>query len=246
MNRILVDVDEGVDMLIEVVRDVRDRLQSDAIRTVLDHFGVPVRLRPDSVVAGCCTVAGTYFHDPPRIAVAVSPTPRRIAFTVLHELAHHLIRRSYAFTSLARSPEKEERVCDRFAAEILVPAALVSEVVTSGQPKAVELAELYRRSRGSGAVCIRSAADHVANPGYLVVVVENTITYAVNVGMLLDLERNVTQPPDSLFMVASVAGSASGTTQLLCRPGHLTGPLRGDVAVGLDRLTLGVFVGDVQ
>ena len=95
---------------------------------------------------------------------------------------------------------------------------------------------------GSGAVCARSAAERLTDPGYVVVVVDNVITYACNSDMLVDIERHVLQPPDSLFAEAMARGRASGVTQLVCRPGHWTGPLAGDVARGDDNLTFGVFV----
>jgi IrrE N-terminal-like domain len=238
--------DEYVAQLLEEVGDARIRLQTSTISTVTEEFGVKVRTRPDVVQAGYCTVAGNYFNDPPRMVVAESSTPRRVAFTVLHELAHHLIRASYRyayrFTSLARAPQVEEAVCDRFAAEILVPTPLVEAIVSDGIPHAAELAELYRQSLGSGVVCIRSAAERLSVPGYLVVAVDNVITYAVSNRMLLDIEKGSLQVPRSLFAEAEASGVADGITQLSVRHGVLSAPLLGDVARGDDRLLFGVFV----
>jgi hypothetical protein len=240
MNRVLSPVDERISRLLEIVGDARTALQTLPIPTV-ESFGVRVRLRPDSIVAGYCTVSGTYFHNPPRIAVAETPTQRRIAFTVLHEFAHHLLRGSYEFSSLARNPHLEEELCDSFAAEILVPSALLDEVMTSEPPTSQEICDLYRRSYGSGAVCARRVSERLTTSGYVVVAVENEITYAFSVDMLVDIERHVAQQPESLFSAASRVGAASGVTQLVCRPGHMTAPLMGDVVRGDDNLTFGVF-----
>jgi Zn-dependent peptidase ImmA (M78 family) len=238
--------DEYVSQLLEEIGDARIRLQTSTMSTVMEEFGVEVRIRPDVIRAGYCSVAGNYFNDPPRMVVAESPTSRRVAFTVLHELAHHLIRASYTyayrFTSLARAPQLEEAVCDRFAAEVLVPTSLVEAVVSEGIPQATELAELYRRSVGSGVVCVRSAAKRLLVPGYVVVAVDNVIHYAVSHRMLLDIEKGSRQVPGSLFTEAAVNGSANGITQLSVRHGVLSAALLGDVARGDDQLFFGVFV----
>ncbi len=59
--------------------------------------------------------------------------PARQRFTWAHELGHHLMHTSISVLMLedhsARSPE--ERRCSRFAAELLMPASLVEQLVTT-------------------------------------------------------------------------------------------------------------------
>lgn len=242
MTRVLLATDECVAVLIETVGARRERLQLATTKTVEQDFGISVRIRPDSVTEGCCRVAGTYFHNPDRITVAQSTTPRRLHFTILHELAHCLIRNDYALFDLARSRDREERVCDLFAAEILLPQSLIEEVIGSAEPSAAHLVSLYLLSAASGAVCARAAGERLKRPGYAVVATDNQIHYSFGHSMLVELERFVPQPPDSLFESARINGrTAVGVTQLLSRPGHWSPSMWGDVAIGDDGLTFGVF-----
>jgi Zn-dependent peptidase ImmA (M78 family) len=117
-----------------------------------EWFGVEVEIRPLPK-----KVAGLYLHTDygPHIVLNADDSPERQRWTTAHELAHHVLsigKRSAADALRIKTSESgdDEDICDRFAAEILMPAALVrrkaAEVRHGRFDKAALLANMFEVS----------------------------------------------------------------------------------------------------
>jgi Zn-dependent peptidase ImmA (M78 family) len=97
------------------------------VNWLAEWFGVELEIRPlPKRVAGVYLRTDTGAH----IILNSSDSPERQRWTTAHELAHHIFcigRQSPddAFRIKTDSDDGAEDLCDRFAAEILMPAALV-------------------------------------------------------------------------------------------------------------------------
>ncbi|MCE5315148.1 MAG: ImmA/IrrE family metallo-endopeptidase [Armatimonadota bacterium] len=91
-----------------------------------EWFGVEVEIRPLPK-----SVAGLYIHTDygPHIILNSNDSPERQRWTTAHELAHHILsigkQSSDEVFRIKTDETAAESLCDRFAAEILMPAALV-------------------------------------------------------------------------------------------------------------------------
>lgn len=157
-------LDALVDVLLAHVEPVATELIQDPEDTIEAIFP-PVRIRalPDAWTSDECSCDGFYAADidplRPWIVFDSSVTPRRRAHTLLHELGHHLVATECCelLEDLDRIAGDEgnvqsweERLCHRFAARLLIPDALVDEVVgdaTSFRPEMV--GELVSRGNAS-------------------------------------------------------------------------------------------------
>lgn len=117
-----------------------------------EWFGVEIEIRPlPKTVAGMYLRTETGTH----IILNSNDSPERQRWTTAHELAHHVLcigRQSPedAFRVKTDEPDASEAICDRFAAEILMPAALVrrkAEEVKHGRfDKTALLANMFEVS----------------------------------------------------------------------------------------------------
>ena len=157
-------LDALVDVLLAHVEPVATELVEDPEATIEAIFP-PVRIRalPDAWTSDECSCDGFYAADidplRPWIVFDSSVTPRRRAHTLLHELGHHLVATECCelLEDLDRIAGDEgnvqsweERLCHRFAARLLIPDALLDEVVgdaTSFRPEMV--GELVSRGNAS-------------------------------------------------------------------------------------------------
>lgn len=105
-------------------------LRDDPIGTIDRYPGIKLVYAPHAD-AGCGS--GYYRPDPPTIYLH-SSSYRRNAFTVLHELAHHLQRHhsewGFHLMDIRDTKQRlriEEMVCDRFAAAVLLPPERISD-----------------------------------------------------------------------------------------------------------------------
>jgi Zn-dependent peptidase ImmA (M78 family) len=96
-----------------------------------EWFGVEIEIRPlPRNVAGMYLRTGTGAH----VILNSNDSPERQRWTTAHELAHHVLcigRQSLenTFKIKTERPDDSESLCDRFAAEILMPAAIVRRKV---------------------------------------------------------------------------------------------------------------------
>lgn len=163
----------------------RHELESDPLTElekwdeVLVHRLAPAFVVAPSVTLGKeCSVAGTYY-DPTEtakaiIAVAESGSARRDAFTALHELGHHIQHTTAEIADeLADLPPEitfavEDRICEEFAAAILIPATTATAVLGTGTPTAGDIVTLTRRTSASRPAVVIRAHENITVPGMVV------------------------------------------------------------------------------
>lgn len=123
-----------------------------------------------------CSCDGAYFPEPyaprPTIGYVRTPRSRREAFTLLHELGHHLVRSDPPLLSAIADddldPDRlEERICDAFAGRLLVPDAILTAVVGQRRPEAADLRRLFDACSGSREACAVRLAEHLRCDGYV-------------------------------------------------------------------------------
>ena len=233
-------VDQTVAILATLVEDRRAALAANTLNAIRYEFGIPVTERPENRRVGLCAVDGSYFHTPPRIVIARSESPRRRAFTALHELGHHLIRNSWEFFGLTSDRRLEEGICDSFAAEILLPNDLSGAVLCVGTPTAQQFLELYDRSKASRTVCARRVAASLNCVGHAVVARGTVATYCASARTPFRSEYGVDQGEDSIFAAALRDGASSGLTRLWYAPRVVSPVFRAD-AVAADGHVFAVF-----
>src|SRR4051794_30618695 len=99
-----------------------EELRADPIGYVREVMGLGVKIAPPS---DGCSVAGSYRND--HITVAAGNASRQ-AFTVLHELGHHLSDHATGFFDAALAADRRtldrdvvEDACEAFAGSVLLP-----------------------------------------------------------------------------------------------------------------------------
>lgn len=202
----------------------------------LDPFGeldgwteIEVRKISEGRSSDGCSVAGAYLDEetPPVLAVARSQSTGRQAFTVLHELAHHLQRTSSALAQALldakeRAADLEEAICDAFAASVLLPDVEVSAVFTASSPTVYDVAELRRSSSASrAAVCVR-AAQRLTSPGHVVLLDHTGALQFRSAHGVPPVPLGVDLSKIEVVRQALGAGNATrkGRTRLVYRDGH--------------------------
>jgi len=113
-----------------------------------------------------CPVDGQYCGDttPARIILRPSVSDRRDNFTVLHEIAHHLLYNDEAWALDVRPTlgplqwQVEERIANAFAASVLFPAEQVERLLGS-EPTSAGVAALFEESSASATACLSRVLD---------------------------------------------------------------------------------------
>ncbi len=221
---------------------VRDQLAEDPFAVLESRSDLVVRLVPEArtrptAATLACSVAGVYVDDevPPVLAVAEAASAGRRAFTVLHELGHHLQRTETALMGLLlEQPDDglmlEEAACDAFAADVLLPADLVDRFIDHRGPTGPQVVDLWHASTASrAAVCVR-AAQRLASPGHVVLLdPDGAVSFAASRG-LPPLARGSRQETAATVREAyGRAGRATGRTRLRYRDGILGEELHAQV-----------------
>ena len=186
---------------------------------------------------GACAVGGLYQPDrrPARITVGVHGN-RRDGFTVLHEVAHHLMYTDDAWSLRVRPnvPEGKERVAgekvaNAFAASVLLPPQVVAGRF-SGGVTAAGIRDLYTSTEASAtACCVRGLEE----PGERLVMLssfEGRPWFADSYGTPFNPGRSLAQP---LVAKAVERAGLSGSGQLTGGEGivYSTGRVDTDVVV---------------
>lgn len=149
----------------------RRALSEDPFRAI-EQFGLRIEFR-DETPEGC-SCAGSYDPDGRTVFVARTPFSRRSRFTCLHELCHHLIEvDSDLLLSVieleqdGRGESSEEKVCDAFAAEILLLEEVVDQVLAGSKPQAHHVLDLYKLSRASREACAVRLSQRLGVEGHV-------------------------------------------------------------------------------
>lgn len=171
-----------------------------------------------------CSVAGAYIweEDPPVLAVARATSAGRRAFTVLHELGHHLQQTDLDFAqALAAAGERgrvlEDAVCDAFAAGVLLSDELVDQHIPAAGPTVYDVASLHAASSASrAAVCVR-AAQRLRSPGHVLLVdYDGSVQFAAAHGFP-PVAKGSNQSSVPVIQDALGFRTAKGRTRLLYR-----------------------------
>lgn len=167
-------------------------------------------LRNDSTVEICwidpsllppgCSIAATYeaARIPARIRVARDASSGRRHFSVLHEYAHHLRNQvpevlEALFDAPHGGAQLEERVCDEFAAQVLLPQTTVESALGHGVSARAVL-NLIHTSSASAQACAVAAARYLPAPGYVVLLgYRGEVLFAARSGDALPVTRGTTQ-----------------------------------------------------
>jgi len=127
-------------------------LRDDPFGTLVRSAEITVEIEEGLVDIGCG--GGGYYRPLPPTIHLHPATSRRDNFTLLHELAHHLQQShdqwGYMLIDMEDRVRRniEEQVCDRFAAQVLMPVGDTDLYVTSLHPADV-MAGLFARSEAS-------------------------------------------------------------------------------------------------
>lgn len=160
--------------LLELIAPIADDLATEDPTEAVEAYFDPLRVRSlpaANLSASDCSIDGYYETnvDPvrPWILFADDVHPARARFTILHELAHHLIATTAASVlddldviggSPAGAMQAEELVCHRFAGRVLIPQDAVDAVVVPGALRPEHVIALHDRSNASWeAVAVRAA-----------------------------------------------------------------------------------------
>lgn len=200
-----------------------DELRNGPFETVCRWPGVSTSIydlgaRPKK--GSRCSVYGYYleYRNPPEIGIARAASQRRMNFTALHELGHHL-QPDHPEVGLALAELDDEwhgledRICDAFAAEILLPADLVAGVLTDDRlgPTASQVVELFHLSDASRAACCVRAAQHLRVDGWVVLADrDGKVQFAAAANHEFRLAPGTVQPGSSIISMAGQTGWAQG------------------------------------
>lgn len=227
--------------------DVREGLGVDPITVIRARLEVSVQLRPERSGTGDCPIDGSYFPDPPRISVAESLSRRRVNFSVLHELGHHLQASDTVLADILWREQDggtglEEDICDTFAAEVLLPQHLVDEIIDDAGPTAAAVADLFTTTQASREACCVRASHRVRGPGYVVLAnPDGTIRFAAPANQRYRIAPGTRQGRAHLLARAGRVGQARGESPLAYRHGTRTPAYQAD-AVYRDGYVFAVFV----
>lgn len=214
------------------------RLRLDALAELATWPEIQVRLVPDEDAGGGCSVAGSYDSDarPPALYVALSASPGRRQFTVLHEAGHHVQRNSFelgaAFIMSADPVGLEEGACNLFAATTLLPEEVVSGYIGDRGPSAADVAALFAGSRASRAACCSRAAERLRGPGAVVLLgYDGKVSFAQAADGFIPPARGSDQSPTPLVSAALRGGGRARTdTFVAYRTGGRSDTVYGDCA----------------
>jgi hypothetical protein len=156
--------------------EVRRDLAHRPIAGIGDHFGLNVR-HADSFgergAGGWCD--GVSILDSG--VILYRPTPsRRENFTLIHELGHHLVDSDIQCLAwIADQPDPPrvlEQVCDQIAADLLIPADVLVEVLAGAAPNANAVHRLYEHTEASRSACAIAIARKLPCDGFVLLVEE--------------------------------------------------------------------------
>jgi hypothetical protein len=226
-----------------------DVARRDPVEAVEADTDVKVEPVSANVIPSGCSIAACYDRSssPPRLLVADGASAGRLAFSVLHEYAHHVLPHcddvADVLYEAAEPGWLEERVCDRFAAHVLLPDA-DTERHLNGGVTADAVRNLRRGSSASREACCIAAAAALTSPGYVMLLdAAGTALFTAVSGDLHPIARGAQQTTDVLTR-ARAAGHASGRGQALSSHGIAGTELLVDAVHDSDAYTYAVWVTD--
>lgn len=168
-------------------------LRQHTVDTLAEWHEVVVRPVPESDADAECSVAGAYLsgESPPVVAIALSLSPGRRAFTALHELGHHLQQTTNELIEkLLKQTDDgwalEEAACNSFAAAIAIPGTVVHRHIDEAGPTAHTIVSLWedRDIDASRAAVCAKAAERLRSPGHVLLLdADGKVTFGSSYGL---------------------------------------------------------------
>ena len=166
---------------------VRAAIANDPRRAIEEQLGLRVIEQGtlgERGNGGWCD--GLSIIDEGVIFFAPTANSKRANFTLCHEVAHYLIEGDTDSETLdwvadQTDPDQViEHVCDLVASRLLVPDAMVTNVLEAVGPGGPAVAELFSRSEASREVCTIALADRLSCDGFIALVNrdEDVVTFA--------------------------------------------------------------------
>lgn len=203
-------------------------LRQDPAGALKADASVEVRWVEPAALPTGCSIAASYqaSRTPARIVVARDASDGRRRFSVLHEYAHHLRNQvtevlEALFQMSDGGARLEERMCDEFAAQVLLPRHEITKVLGEGVCARAVL-DLIATSSASAQACAVAAARHLATPGYVLLLGhDGTVLFAARSGDTLPVTRGTRQ--EGLLARAAIGLALRGRTQVTYATGN-SGP----------------------
>jgi hypothetical protein len=179
----------------------------------------PTALPRDCSIAAACDKS----RHPARLLISKDASPGRRRFSVLHEYAHFLRDLVPAvleilFASANAGAALEERICDEFASQVLLPDPFVESVLrpcTTAQ--AVQ--SLIAAAPASAEACAVAAARKLPAPGYVMLLSpDGTATFTAHHSDVYFVRRGTAQ--DGLLAQASSGHPVRGREQVRYSTGN--------------------------
>lgn len=192
-----------------------------------------------------CGISGTYTDSviPPRIIVYESGNAKRDAFTVLHEVGHHLLKSDSKYQYQVtvglgkKSTKVEEDIVNAFASKVLLPETVAGRHFTNGVT-ASSLLELIVEANASASACAVRALHEPGDRLILLSTETSGTFFSVSNGQPYNPGINVHQPAiERGASVAQKSGAAhqfTGAEGLRYQSGNSYTDVRFDIAVDGD------------
>lgn len=210
---------------------------------VLTALGLNIALIDPAKLPSDCSIAASYDRKSQRIRVSDDLSPGRRSFSLMHEFTHHVRDEVEALVDAlvaqADSELLEERVCDAFAAHVLLPPDVVAEHLGDGVTAAA-VARLIGSRRASREACAVAAVQRLPSPGHVMLLDPSGIaTFTATAGMGPKVRRSVQQ--DGGTVLRGLGTRSRGRDRIRFASGVHSPELLVDVAVG-DRASVAVWV----
>lgn len=224
----------GEQLSAQLDQELRRKLAADPFSAIPEGFPLNVAVLPAGGGDADCSCDGAFYAEDGRIVVAETPFSRRSLFTCLHELGHHLVwndsdllSRLFEWDPENRGRAAQERVCDAFAAAILVPSELVRAVLGGEGVQAKTFLDLYKKSSGSREACAVRLAQHLSCDGHVMLArPDGTALFTASTGQY-GVGRGVMQGTDHITVAAGKRNTARQETFVQFRSGRRM-PMLGD------------------
>jgi hypothetical protein len=238
---------EDLDVRAPQLREVA--ASTDPLAPVLQELGITVSVA--TRVDAACSVAGSCDRAARSITVVQAVRPR-MRFTALHELGHLLgddhnqfQTQLYKVSGTTRR-EVEEDACEAFAAALLLPNAVVDDILSGTGVTARGVINLVAAvPSASREACAVAAAQRLRAPGYVMLVDDaGAAVFAARSGDALPVARGTSQVGSVLDPVLRTSLAVRDRGELLYRSGTRTPALHVDAAVDADGMRYVVGVTD--
>lgn len=213
---------------------------------VLREVGLDIAVVDPASLPPGCSIAATYdrHSQPPRIRVSDDLSAGRRSFSLLHEYTHHVRDEVEEFVEALwvqkdAGAQLEERVCDAFAARVLLPPDAVAEHLDGGVTAAA-VRELTGSRRASREACVVAAVQLLPAAGHVMLLdAEGVATFTATAGMGPRVARSIQQ--DGAVVLRGLGGSSRGRDRVRFASGVHSGEMLVDVA-GTTTWTVAVWV----